>query len=207
MHIQNPMKLVLPESLYGGGLVLPYQEFAPEIGQDVFIAPNASIIGRTVLGDHVSIWFGAVLRGDIAPVKVGAGSNVQDNSVLHVGDDEPCLVGANVVVGHNVILHGCTIEDDCLIGMGAVVLNRALVGQGSVIGAGALVPQEMVIPPYSLVIGSPAKVRRQLAEEERRAHAVFGPKYTRVAASYRPLFTPDVPGKPRKRPPGEELIN
>jgi gamma-carbonic anhydrase len=190
MFIQNPMNLVLPESLFGGGLVLPYLDHAPEIGQDVFIAPTASVIGQARLGDKASIWFGAVLRGDIARVEVGEGSNVQDNSVLHVGDEDPCIVGKNVVIGHNVILHGCTVEDDCLIGMGAIVLNKAVVGKGSVVGAGALVTQNMVIPPYSMVIGSPAKVRRELTDEERRHNAVFGPKYTRVAENYRPFFKP-----------------
>lgn len=184
-HIDNPDALPLPDSLYGGGLVLSYGDKKPAIGADVFIAHHASVIGEVTLGDNVSIWFGAVLRGDIAPVRVGRGSNVQDNSVCHVGDDDPCIIGSNVVVGHNCILHGCTIEDDCLIGMGAIVLNKAVIGKGSVVGAGALVTQETVIPPYSLVLGSPAKVRRELTEEERAHHAVFAPKYTKVAQKYR----------------------
>ncbi len=184
-HIDNPDALALPESLYGGGLVLSYDNKKPSIGNDVFIAHHASVIGEVTLGDNVSIWFGAVLRGDIAPVKVGNGSNVQDNSVCHVGDDDPCVIGENVVVGHNCILHGCTIEDGCLIGMGAIVLNKAVIGKGSVVGAGALVTQETVIPPYSLVLGSPAKVRRELTAEERAHHAVFAPKYTKVAQKYR----------------------
>lgn len=188
MDIQNPMGLVLPESLFGGGLVLPYQEHAPSIAENVFIAPNASVIGQVTLGAGASIWFGSVLRGDIAPVAVGEGSNIQDNCVLHVGDNEPCLVGRNVIVGHGVVLHGCTIEDDCLIGMSAIVLNDVVVGKGSVVGAGALITQGMVIPPNSLVLGSPAKVRRELTEEERRHHALFGPKYVRIAENYRPSF-------------------
>ncbi len=188
MFIQNPLNLILPESLYGGGLVLPYQNHLPRIGEDVFIAPQASVIGQTILGDKVSVWFGSVLRGDIAPVQVGEGSNIQDNSVLHVGDDEPCLVGKNVVIGHNVILHGCTIEDDCLIGMGAIVLNNAVVGKGSVVGAGSLVIQNTIIPPYSMAAGSPAKVHRPLTEKERQQYAVYGPKYIQVASNYRPLF-------------------
>jgi carbonic anhydrase/acetyltransferase-like protein (isoleucine patch superfamily) len=182
------MNIDFPESAFGGGLVLPWDGKQPAIGENVFLAPNASVIGETTLGEGVSIWFGAVLRGDIAPVRVGKGSNIQDNSVLHVGDNDPCLVGANVVVGHNVILHGCTVEDDCLIGMGAIVLNGAVVGQGSVVGAGALVTQEMIIPPYSLVLGSPAKVRRELTEAERQSHGAFAPKYLKVAQKYRPNF-------------------
>ena len=183
--IQNPMNLVLPASVHGGGLVLPYQDKAPTIGENVFIAPNASVVGEVTLGDRASVWFGAVLRGDIWPVSVGAGTNIQDNSVLHVGYDEPCIVGANVVVGHNAILHGCTVEDDCLIGMGAIVLNGAVVGRGSVVGAGALVTQGMVIPPYSMVLGSPAKVRRELTAEERAGQVKLAPDYARLAENYR----------------------
>lgn len=188
MKIQNPMDIELPESAFGGGLVLPWDGKRPAVSENVFIAPNASVIGETTLGEGVSVWFGAVLRGDIAPVRVGKGSNIQDNSVLHVGDTDPCIIGENVVVGHNVILHGCTVEDDCLIGMGAIVLNKAVIGHGSVVGAGALVTQGMVIPPYSLVLGSPAKVRRELTEEERQGHGVFAPKYLKVAQKYRPSF-------------------
>ena len=115
LSIENPMDLELPKSLFGGGLVMPFQDLKPSIGEDVFLAPRASIIGQVTLGDKVSIWFGAVLRGDIARIEVGEGSNIQDNSALHVGNDDPCLVGRNVVVGHKVTLHGCTVEDNCLI--------------------------------------------------------------------------------------------
>lgn len=188
MPIQNPMNLSLPDSLYGGGLVLPYLEHRPEIGENVFIAPNASVIGQVKLGANASVWFGSVLRGDIAAVEVGEGSNIQDNSVLHVGDDDPCIVQNHVVVGHNAILHGCRIEDGCVIGMGAIILNCVIVGQGSVVGAGALVTQGTVIPPYSLVLGSPAKVKRPLTQEEIEQQAVFAPKYVRVATNYRGVF-------------------
>ncbi len=183
--IQNPASLELPLTLFGGGLILPYGEKRPTLGDNNFIAPTAAVIGDVTLGDNASVWFGAVLRGDIAAVRVGAGSNVQDNSVLHVGDHDPCIVGDGVIVGHGVILHGCTIEDGCLIGMGAIVLNRAVIGRGSVLGAGALVTQGTVIPPFSLVLGSPAKVHRPLTDEEKEHHAVFAPKYIRVAAGYR----------------------
>jgi len=184
MQIQNPNHLPLPPSLSGGGLVLPYLEHAPVIGEDVFIAPHAAVIGQTTLGDRVSVWFGAVLRGDIAPVMVGEGTNIQDNSVLHVGSHEPCVVGRHVVVGHNAVLHGCTVEDGCVVGMGAIVLNRAVIGQGSVIGAGSLITQGTVIPPYSLVLGSPGQVARELTEEERKHHAQYAPKYVKVAVNY-----------------------
>lgn len=185
MPVQNPMGLLLPTNVCGGGLVMPYLDRVPSIGENVFLAPSSAIVGGVTLGENTSIWFNAVLRGDIADVRVGKGSNVQDNSVLHVGDEDPCIVGDNVVVGHHVLLHGCKVEDDCLIGMGAIVLNGAVVGKGSVVAAGALVTQNMLIPPYSLVLGSPAKVKRELTDEERQHHAIFSPKYVRVAANYR----------------------
>ncbi|MCB9784537.1 MAG: gamma carbonic anhydrase family protein [Candidatus Omnitrophica bacterium] len=185
MPIQNPHQLNLPPSLRGDGLVLPYETHTPAIGEEVYLAANSVVIGRTQLGDHVSVWFGAVLRGDIAPIEVGEGSNIQDNAVLHVGDDDPCIVGRNVVVGHLAMLHGCKIEDDCTIGMSAVILNKALIGKGSLVGAGALVTQGTIVPPYSLVLGSPAKVVRELTEQERKGAAVFAPKYVGVARNYR----------------------
>lgn len=188
MQIQNPCGLDLPESLYGGGLVIPFEEHKPVIGENVFVANNASVIGRTYLGEGASIWFGAVLRGDIAEVRVGRNSNIQDNSVMHVGTNEPVVVGDNVVVGHMAMLHACTIEDECLIGMKATILNRAVIGKGSIIGAGALVPQDAVIPPYSLVIGFPGKVRRELTEEERANPMHFANKYAGVARQYKPLY-------------------
>jgi carbonic anhydrase/acetyltransferase-like protein (isoleucine patch superfamily) len=188
MKIQNPGLVGLPGSIYGGGLVLPYQGKTPVIGEDVFLAPGASVIGSVKLGDRVSIWFGSVLRGDIAPIEVGEGSNIQDNSVLHVGDDDPCIVGRNVVVGHRATLHGCRVEDNCMIGIGAIVLSGAVVGEGSVVGAGALITQGTIIPPRSLVLGAPAKIKRPLTEEEIAHHGAFGPKYVRVAAGYKDLF-------------------
>ncbi|MFB3785903.1 MAG: gamma carbonic anhydrase family protein [bacterium] len=184
MQIQNPKNLPLPPSLYGGGLVLPYLEHAPVIGEDVFLAPHAAVIGQVTLGGRVSIWFGAVLRGDIAPVTVGEGTNIQDNSVLHVGGGAPCVAGRHVVVGHHAVLHGCTVEDGCVIGMGAIVLDRAVIGQGSVIGAGSLITQGTVIPPYSLVLGSPGQVARELTEEEIKQNAQYAPKYIKVAVNY-----------------------
>jgi carbonic anhydrase/acetyltransferase-like protein (isoleucine patch superfamily) len=188
LHLQNPMNLTLPPSLYGGGLVLPFQAHEPQFGEEVFIAPLASVIGNVTLGARASVWFGAVLRGDIAAIHVGEGSNIQDNSVLHVGDEDPCIVGNNVVVGHQVTLHGCTVEDDCVIGMGSVILNGAVIGKGSVVGAGALVTQRTQVPPYSLVLGSPASVKRELTPEECEEQSVFAEKYVRVAQSYRPMF-------------------
>jgi len=185
MAIQNPHNLTLPESLRGEGLVLPYQEFTPIVGEEVYLAANSVVIGRTTLGDRTSVWFGAVLRGDIAPIEIGEGSNIQDNAVLHVGDDDPCIVGKNVVVGHLAMLHGCVVEDDCTLGMSATILNKAVIGEGSLVGAGALVTQGTVVPPYSLVLGSPARVVRELTEKERESNSIFAPKYVGVAKNYR----------------------
>lgn len=143
-----------------------YKGHIPEIADDVYIAPGASVIGRVTIGASSSIWPNAVVRGDIATITIGERTNIQDNSTLHVDSDHPLRVGNDVVVGHNAILHGCTIEDNCLIGMGAIVLDGAIIGEGSLIGAGALVAPNKVIPPQSLVMGSPGKVIRELTAEE-----------------------------------------
>ncbi len=146
--------------------------------------PSAAVVGEVRLGDDVSIWYGAVLRGDLAPVTVGARSNVQDGSVLHVGDFSPCIVGEDVVVGHRAMLHGCRVEDGCLIGMQSTILDDVVVGEGSIIGAGALVTAKMAIPPRSLVLGAPAKVVRQLSPEDSARHKQLAAKYVRLKENY-----------------------
>lgn len=138
----------------------------PDISKACFIAESADIIGEVSLGEDSNIWFNTTLRGDIAPVKVGKRSNIQDGSVLHVNYNMPCIVGDNVTVGHGVILHGATVEDGCLIGMGAIILNQAVIGKESIVGAGALVTEGKIFPPRSMIIGSPAKKVRELTEEE-----------------------------------------
>ncbi|MGW6336292.1 gamma carbonic anhydrase family protein [Nocardia rhamnosiphila] len=140
----------------------------PEIDETAWIAPTANVIGRVKLGAQVSIWYNAVLRGDTEPITVGERSNIQDGCVLHADPGFPATVGAGVSVGHNAILHGCTVEDDCLIGMGATVLNGAVIGRGSLIAANALIPEGARIPPGSLVAGVPGKVRRELTAEQQR---------------------------------------
>jgi carbonic anhydrase/acetyltransferase-like protein (isoleucine patch superfamily) len=127
-----------------------------------FIAPTAAVMGDVTLEEDTSVWYGAVVRGDMAPIVIGAQSNLQDGSVVHVDEGVPCLVGRRVGVGHRAILHGCTIEDECLIGMGAILLNNARIGTGSVVAAGAVVPEGMQIPPRSLVIGVPGRIVRQV---------------------------------------------
>jgi len=161
-----------------------YLDLIPAAGRDVLLAPGAAVIGGVELGDDVSVWYGAVLRGDLAPIVIGAGSNIQDGCVLHVGDNSPCRVGREVVVGHGAILHGCRVEDGCLIGMRATVLDDAVIGQGSVVGAGAVVTQGKVIPPRSLVLGTPARVVRTLTEEDEQSHRAQAGKYVRLKENY-----------------------
>lgn len=132
-----------------------------------FIHPLAFVCGDVSLGPRVSVWPTAVVRGDTAPVTIGADSNVQDGTVVHVDHGVPCTIGERVAIGHRAIVHGATVESDCLIGMGAVLLNRVRVGTGSIVGAGAVCPEGMVIPPNSLVLGVPARVIRETTEAER----------------------------------------
>lgn len=140
---------------------------APCIAASAFVAESADVIGDVEVGENASIWFQAVLRGDIQPIRVGANSNIQDGSIVHGMVSMPVLVGEWVTVGHRAVLHGCTIESHCLIGMGAVILNNVRVGEGSIVAAGAVVAENTVIPPRSLFVGVPARFRRQLADSDR----------------------------------------
>ncbi|MDI3289326.1 gamma carbonic anhydrase family protein [Polyangium sp. 15x6] len=167
-------------------LVLPYGEHSPRLGRGVFLAPNATLVGDVELGDEASVWFGAVLRGDIGPIRIGPRTNVQDLACLHLTDGiSKTTIGADVTIGHGAILHGCTVEDGCLIGMGSIVLDNAVIGAGSVIAAGALVPPRMVIPPRSMVKGSPAKVVREVTDEEAKLGIAGAVHYVVNAQRYR----------------------
>ncbi|MGX1564496.1 gamma carbonic anhydrase family protein [Streptomyces sp. NPDC055506] len=157
----------------------------PQVDPEAFVAPTASVIGGVTLGAGASVWYGAVLRGDVESISVGAGSNVQDNCTLHADPGFPVTVGERVSIGHNAVVHGATVEDDCLIGMGATVLNGAVIGAGSLVAAQALVPQGMIVPPGSLVAGVPAKVRRELSEEERQGVTLNGTMYAELAKAHR----------------------
>jgi carbonic anhydrase/acetyltransferase-like protein (isoleucine patch superfamily) len=155
---------------------------SPTIGQGVFVARSAVLVGAVTLGDHSSVWHNAVLRGDLNRITVGHHTNVQDNAVLHVADDLPCQVGHFVTVGHSAILHACTIEDEVLVGMGATVLDGAVIGAHSLVAANALVARGVVVPPGSLVVGSPARVIRALTAEERAEVRAAAEKYVELAA-------------------------
>ncbi len=148
-------------------MILPHGGHSPRIAASAFIAGSADVIGDVEIGENSSVWFQAVLRGDIEPIRVGANSNIQDGSVVHTVLGAPVVVGDWVTVGHRAVLHGCKIEDHCLIGMGAVVLNSARVGEGSIVAAGALVLENTVIPARSLYLGAPARFQRQLTEADR----------------------------------------
>jgi gamma-carbonic anhydrase len=159
-----------------------YLRKKPVLGKDVYIARGAVVVGDVTLGDGASVWYNAVLRGDINRIVIGAGSNIQDNSVVHLADEFPCILGNYVTVGHSAIVHACTIGDECLIGMGAVVLDGAEIGAQCLIGAKALVTQHAKIPDGSLVLGAPARIVRALTPEERSGLKYWAEKYVGTAA-------------------------
>ena len=154
----------------------------PTLGQGVYLARTAVVLGDVTLGDFSSVWYNAVLRGDINRIVVGHHTNIQDNAVLHLADDFACLVGNWVTIGHSAIVHACTVGDECLIGMGATILDGAEIGAQSIVGANALVTQHAKIPAGSMVLGSPAKVVRALTEEERAGLKWWAQKYVDNAA-------------------------
>jgi carbonic anhydrase/acetyltransferase-like protein (isoleucine patch superfamily) len=157
----------------------------PGLGRDAWIAPNATVIGDVQLGDQASIWWNAVVRGDNDTITIGANSNIQDGSVLHVDAGVPLTIGANVTVGHLVMLHGCSIGDESLIGIKSVILNKAIIGRHCIIGANSLIPEGKVIPERSLVMGSPGKVVRQLSDEEVARLLLAAQGYVENAQRYR----------------------
>jgi carbonic anhydrase/acetyltransferase-like protein (isoleucine patch superfamily) len=157
----------------------------PRVYGDAFVAPTASVIGDVTLEAGASVWYGAVLRGDVERITVRRDANIQDNVTLHADPGFPVSIGERVSVGHNAVVHGATVGDDCLIGMGATVLNGAVIGEGSLVAAQALVPQGMEVPPGSLVAGVPAKVKRELTEEERQGVTLNGTMYAELAQAHR----------------------
>ncbi|WP_024286670.1 gamma carbonic anhydrase family protein [Cellulomonas sp. KRMCY2] len=166
---------------------LPFAGRTPEVHETAWIAANAALIGKVRVHADASVWFGAVLRGDIDEIELGAGSNLQDNVVVHTEQGFPAIVGNNVSVGHGAVVHGCTIEDGCLIGMNATVLTGARVGRDSLVAAGSVVLEGTTIPPRSLVAGVPGKVRRELTDEEVAALHGNSSRYVTRANDYRAL--------------------
>ncbi|QID17886.1 gamma carbonic anhydrase family protein [Nitrogeniibacter mangrovi] len=157
----------------------------PVLGRGSWVADNATVAGRVVLGENVSIWYGAVLRGDNDPITIGDNSNVQDGSVLHTDDGVPLTIGRNVTIGHMAMLHGCEVGDGSLIGINAIVLNGARIGRNCLIGANALIPEGRDIPDGSLVVGSPGRIIRQLTEEEIAAQMDSAANYVRHLSEHR----------------------
>ncbi|MGA4799752.1 gamma carbonic anhydrase family protein [Streptomyces lavendulocolor] len=156
----------------------------PDVHPEAFAAPTSVVVGEVTMAAGSSVWYHAVLRADCGPIVLGAGSNVQDHCTVHVDPGFPVTVGERVSVGHNAVLHGCTVEDDVLVGMGATVLNGAHIGAGSLIAAQALVPQGMRVPPGSLVAGVPAKVKRELTAEEREGIRLNAAMYLELARAH-----------------------
>ena len=180
---------------------------SPSIGRDVFVAPGAQLIGDVRLGDRASVWYNAVIRGDIAPVIIGPGTNIQDGCVLHVDLDQPLRIGANVTVGHMAMLHGCTIEDDCLIGIQSTVLSGAVVRRHSIVGAAALVPEGKQFPERSLLLGLPAKPVRELADDQIDQLIVErAAEYRALAAQARRARGEAAPAPPPAPEPGEQPV-
>ncbi len=182
-------------------MIAEFEGTIPTLDEKTFIADGAKVIGAVTMKEFSSLWFNVVARGDVNRIEIGRYTNVQDNSVVHVADAHPTIIGDYVTVGHNAIIHGCTIEDHCLIGMGAVVLNGAVVGKGSIIAAGAVVKENQIIPPQSLVVGVPGKVVKTMPEEWDSIHA--------QAVKYKTLWTerykimPDAGGE---RYHGEKIV-
>ncbi|MGH9355279.1 MAG: gamma carbonic anhydrase family protein, partial [Terriglobia bacterium] len=174
-------------------MLLNYEGRSPRIARTAFVAPSADVIGDVEIGENASIWFQSVLRGDIEPIRIGAYSNIQDGSVVHTATGAAVVIGEWVTAGHRVVLHSCTVESHCLIGMGAVVLNRAHVGEGSIVAAGALVLEGAEIPPGSLYAGVPARFRRALTEADR----VFIDKHAENYLKYRQVYLSNLPAAPR----------
>lgn len=173
-------------------MISAFNDRKPLIGDRVFIAPSADVIGRCEIGEDCSVWFGAVIRADVHRVKIGARVSVQDGAVIHVthsvladeSDGFPTVVGDDVTIGHRAVLHGCVIENACLIGMGAIILDGAVIGAESIVGAGALVTQNRVFPPRSLILGSPAKVARTLSDGEVKELYASASRYVALKSSY-----------------------
>lgn len=165
--------------------MLPYRDKTPVIEDSCFLADGCVIIGDVSLAKSVSVWFNAVLRGDTDKIVVGENSNIQDNATLHCTAGKPVTIGENVTVGHNAIVHGATIKDNVLIGMGAIILDGAVIGKNSIIGAGAIVTENKMIPANTLVIGIPGKVVKNLGETERQANLDSAARYVKLAKEYK----------------------
>jgi len=164
--------------------IIAYKGITPKIAPGVFVAESADIVGDVTIEEGSSIWYGVVLRGDVAPIKIGKNTNVQDNSTIHVNLGIPTIIGNNVTIGHNVIIHAATIEDNCLIGMGSIILDDAHIGQGAQVGAGALVPPRKEVMARTLVVGMPYKQVKELSVEDEQGFVEHAAKYVELSKDY-----------------------
>jgi carbonic anhydrase/acetyltransferase-like protein (isoleucine patch superfamily) len=171
-------------------MIMPYKGKHPEIGPQTFVAPTAVIIGAVRILKGASIWYGTVVRGDKEPIVIGENTNIQDNCMVHTDNGQPAVIGSNVSVGHNAVVHGCHIEDNCLIGIGAVVLSGAKIGKGSVISAGSLVREGQEIGPGQLMVGTPARFKRELKQEDIKRFSKTVDDYKGLGRNHAQLFKP-----------------
>jgi carbonic anhydrase/acetyltransferase-like protein (isoleucine patch superfamily) len=174
-------------------VIIRLQDWTPQVDPTCFVAPNATVIGQVTIGRGASIWFNVVVRGDMAPITIGEDSNVQDLSVVHVDYKTPTVIGNRVIVGHRAIVHGSTVEDDCIIGMGAILLNRSRVGRNCIVAAGSVVREDFEVPAGTLVAGVPAVVKRPLTPEEIERIRRNATDYAARAQLYRKEFAAAAP--------------
>ena len=168
-------------------LILPHRNHSPIIAPDAFIAHNATVIGDVEIGSRANLWFGVIVRGDVNRIRIGARTNVQDGTMIHctgLGADWPTLIGDDVTIGHAAVVHGCTIDSQCLIGMGAILLNGCHIGSQSIVAAGTLIVEDMKVPPRSLVMGSPGKVKRLLTHQEIAGIQQYADRYVGYRLDY-----------------------
>lgn len=169
---------------FPGAIILPYQGVWPTIADSAFVAPGAVVIGNVRIGEESSIWFHTVVRGDIAPITIGDRSSVQDCTVVHVNMDAPTVIGNDVTIGHSALVHGTTIHDGVLVGMGAIVMSYSEIGAGAVIAAGAVITERTVVPPQAVMVGTPAKQRSALDQDQADHLASIPGRYVRVSRQY-----------------------
>ena len=182
-------------------MIAEFEGINPKLAEKTFIAAGATVIGKVTMKEFSSLWVNVVVRGDVNQIEIGCYSNVQDNTVVHVADDHPTRIGDYVTVGHNAVIHGCIIEEHCLIGMGAIILTGAVIGKGSIVAAGAVVKENQIIPPHSLVVGVPGKVVRFVPEEWDSIHAQAVKYKTLWSERYK--FMPNAGGERYK---GEKIM-
>lgn len=169
---------------FPGAIILPWEGTWPTIADDAFVAPGAVVIGNVTVGSESSIWFNTVVRGDIAPITIGDRSSIQDCTVVHVNMDAPTLIGSDVTIGHSALIHGTTIHDGVLVGMGAIIMSYSEIEAGAVIAAGALIPERMTVPAQAVMVGTPAKQRSALDEKQTDHLAGIPGRYVRVSRQY-----------------------